>query len=152
MPVHPAFSWTTWRSGTAMVKNKRPDSHCSKWFDGEQMVIASRQMRSADDHKSTYTAVSRYVADFAVTAWAEVAFTLELGMANAERGQRCIRKTCREAHHHQFRSDGCCCRRRRRCSIWGGAWRPSTWGDWRRDEFKEHILEVTLVHCNPKCT
>jgi len=51
------------------------------------MVIASRQMRSADDHKSTYVAVSRDVADFAVTAWAEVAFTLELRVAGAERGQ-----------------------------------------------------------------
>jgi len=64
-------------------------------------MIASSQMWGADDHKATYVAVRRYIANFGKTSRTDEPLALEFRMANAEAGRRSVWKARWEAHHHQ---------------------------------------------------
>lgn len=60
-------------------------------LDGEEMVIAPRQMRRADDHQPAYVAVRRDIADLRGASWTQEALALHLRVAYAETWGRGVR-------------------------------------------------------------
>ena len=132
---HPA---PTFQSNTT---NKRV--HCSHdrvRLDGEQVVVAPREMRRRDDHEPTHVAVGRRVAEPRTTARAQKPRGAHLRVAHAQRRGRGVRQALREAHHHQVRAH--LAARGARVLLLRG----------RGDEFEEEVLEVALVHRDAKGT
>lgn len=108
--------------------------HWAKCLDREEMVIASRKMRRADDHQSTHVAVRRNIAELGLTAGAEETVALDDRMTDAETRCGGFWEASREAHHHQLcREAGCCLVGR--CAL-----------RWWWNEFEENIPEMTFVH------
>jgi hypothetical protein len=70
--------------------------------DGEEVTVATREMRARDDGEAADGAIGRDVADLGATAWADEAADARSSMAGAERGML-RRWSRREAHGHEVR-------------------------------------------------
>jgi hypothetical protein len=88
------------RGKVCEMEGKGEDVHGLIWLDGEQVVIAPRQMRRAHDHKPAHITIRRHIAYFRQTPRAQETLAFELGVAYAETWWGGVWQAGGKSHHH----------------------------------------------------
>lgn len=136
MGGHPAK--TEERGSRLVFQRTWTNSHGRVGLDGEQVMIAPREMGRRHDHQSADVTVGRGIAEARAAARTEKPRGTHLRVTHAERCGRRVGQPLREAHHHQVRAH------------LGGASATCRSGvllcGWRRDELEKEVFEVSFVH------